>query len=782
MKKPLSLLQIIALLVIFGVLFSALYSAWQTHQRQRDALRATLQNDQEVLLAILAGAMAKSLLSNEHDAAQALVDSVANDRRVVRIAVFDNAQARFVDFVHPPRQQAELRTMRKPIEWRGSPLGHVLLDMDTGHMASAVSADFTRFLFTAAVQQALALCLTLLVLNRRFIWLLIANIDKRKEIEAELQHTVMEQQAIFDNALVGIEVARDRVIQRWNRRLEDMMGYAHGEMVGQSTRAIFPSDESYEALGKIVYEDLAAGRSSVGEWEMMRKDGSLIWCSYHGSPIDPLDPSKGAIWAVQDVTERRRTEAALKQAMQEQQIIFDNANVGINLVRDQVMHRCNRGLELMLGYRPGELAGQSTRIFFASDQAFHAFGQLADEAIDAGTSWIHEWQALCKDGSLLWLSSHVSAVDPQDPSQGAIWVSEDISERKRAEAMEVEAKQGLVRGLAVVEQTYREATLLNELSSYLQACQSAQEAYAAIGEYGPRLFPDGAGAIYLMDELRENLSERASWGGAGFPGHSFAASACHALSHAQTYRVDQPHDAVRCAHVHCQQGQPYPYACLPLAAQNATFGLLFVEHRSAADEGKIEQRHQLAVALAEQAGLALANLHLRETLRQQSIRDPLTGLYNRRYMNETIRHELAWAQRKSSNLAIAILDVDHFKQFNDRFGHDAGDYVLQGVARALEERVRQSDVVCRFGGEEFVVLLPGISHTLALERAGDLLSAVRGLELQHGNRALGRITVSLGLAFFPIHGNTPETLIEAADAALYQAKAAGRNQVVLSGT
>ena len=201
----------------------------------------------------------------------------------------------------------------------------------------------------------------------------------------------------------------------------------------------------------------------------------------------------------------------------------------------------------------------------------------------------------------------------------------------------------------------------------------------------------------------------------------------------------------------------------------------------ALEADKLELRHQLAAALAEQAGLALANLRLRESLRQQSIRDPLTGLYNRRYMNETMRHELSWAQRKNSNLALAIIDVDHFKQFNDSYGHDAGDYVLQGVATVLEEHVRQSDVVCRFGGEEFVVLLPGISHALAQERAGDLLAAIRNLELQHGGRPLGQITASLGLAFYPIHGNTPETLIEAADAALYQAKAAGRNQVVLSG-
>ncbi len=779
MKRPLSLRQVIALLIVFSLLSGALYDAWQTHLKQRETLSAILQNDQEVLLAILSSAMAKSLSSNERDTAQAVVDSVANDGRVLSIVVFDRAMGRFAEFLQPQRRQGKVQSASKPIHWHGSRIGQVRLDMDSGQMDSAVSADFRRFLYTALAQAALALSLILLILNRRFSWLL-KNIVKRKKVEAALQHTVLEQQAIFDNALVGIEVAKDRVIQRCNRRLEAMMGYEHGELTGKSTRIIFPTDESYEALGRLAYADIAAGRSSVGEWEMMRKDGSLIWCSYHGSAIDPLDPSKGAIWAAQDITERKRTEAALKQTLQEQQIIFDNANVGINLVRNNLMYRCNRGLEQMLGYAPGELAGRPTRIFFTSDEAFNAFVLPAYEAINAGKSCTQEWEALCKDGSKLWLSSHISAVDQQDLAQGTIWVSEDISERKHTEAMQVAAQEGLERGLAVVEQTYRDATLLSELSSYLQACQSLQEAYTAINEYGPRLFPESAGAFYLMDETRANLIECASWGDAGFPGHGFPAPACHALRQAQVYRLDHPQASSCCAHVYGHSDPRFPYACLPLTAHGEIFGLLFVEHRGAPDQEKLELRHQLASALAEQTGLGVANIRLRETLRQQSIRDPLTGLYNRRFMDETIRHELAWAQRKNSHLAIAILDVDHFKLFNDRFGHDAGDCVLQHVARVLEEHVRQSDVICRFGGEEFVVLLPDISLALAEERVGNLLDAVRNLELQHGTRPLGHITVSLGLALYPTHGDTPEALIEAADAALYQAKAAGRDRMVLS--
>ena len=503
------------------------------------------------------------------------------------------------------------------------------------------------------------------------VWLLY-DITERKMAEAALRHTLLEQEVIFDNALVGIEVAKDRVIQRCNRRLEAMLGYGRGELAGQSTRIIFPSDESYEALGKIAYDDISAGRISVGEWEMRCKDGSLIWCSYHGSAVDPEDPSKGAIWAAQDITERKRTDAALKRALLEQQAIFDNASVGIILVKERLIHRCNRGLEQMLGYQAGELSGQSTRIFFSSDESHDVFDQRTYAAIAVGNSWIGEWEVLHKDGSKLWLSTHVSAVDPQDISQGTIWVGEDISRRKRIEAAQATAKDVLERALAEVRQTYRDVTMLSELSSYLQACQLEQDACTAIGGYGLRLFPDGIGAIYLMDDTHQIMVERASWGEPAPANRSFRAEACRGLRLAKAYRLDQPESSLCCDHLQDREGKRFPYVCLPLVAQGETFGLLFVEHRGVLKRDKLETRNQLATALAEQAGLALANLRLRERLRQLSIRDPLTGLYNRRYMDEMLLHELARANRNNSNLAVAIIDVDHFKLFNDRFGHDAG--------------------------------------------------------------------------------------------------------------
>ena len=177
--------------------------------------------------------------------------------------------------------------------------------------------------------------------------------------------------------------------------------------------------------------------------------------------------------------------------------------------------------------------------------------------------------------------------------------------------------------------------------------------------------------------------------------------------------------------------------------------------------------------------MAIANLKLRDTLRQQSIRDPLTGLYNRRFLEESLGRELALAQRKGDSLATFMLDVDHFKRFNDSYGHEAGDAVLRTLGRTLKEMARASDIVCRFGGEEFTAILIGARLDGAVEWGNRLMSRVRKLDTKGGGQPLGRITISMGLALYPGHGQDIETLLQAADVALYEAKRSGRDRLVV---
>jgi diguanylate cyclase (GGDEF)-like protein len=173
----------------------------------------------------------------------------------------------------------------------------------------------------------------------------------------------------------------------------------------------------------------------------------------------------------------------------------------------------------------------------------------------------------------------------------------------------------------------------------------------------------------------------------------------------------------------------------------------------------------------------LLKIHsLQATLKEQAERDPLTGLYNRRTLMETLETDFNLARSTSQPVSLVMIDIDHFKRINDSFGHRAGDHVLQRIAEMLLNGTRQGDYLCRYGGEEFVIVLPGAFLVQAQERAEELRAAIENLQVTPGPHPT-HITISLGAAEFPRHGNTPDEVLHQADLALYAAKEAGRNRV-----
>jgi len=198
------------------------------------------------------------------------------------------------------------------------------------------------------------------------------------------------------------------------------------------------------------------------------------------------------------------------------------------------------------------------------------------------------------------------------------------------------------------------------------------------------------------------------------------------------------------------------------------------------DETIPEAHNALLRDFTEPIALALSNLKLRDTLRQQSIRDPLTGLFNRRYLEETLTIEMERARRHNGRFSIIMLDLDHFKRFNDTHGHEAGDAVLQVLGGFLQRHVRGEDIACRYGGEEFTLVLPDTSLEIAHQRADQLCEGIRVLNVDFRNQILGPLTFSIGIATFPNHGDSGEMVLQAADLALYQAKSQGRDRVVVA--
>jgi diguanylate cyclase (GGDEF)-like protein len=361
-------------------------------------------------------------------------------------------------------------------------------------------------------------------------------------------------------------------------------------------------------------------------------------------------------------------------------------------------------------------------------------------------------------------------------------VIRDTVARKKSAALEREFNEKVAHSLAEVQVRNQEITFLGQLSSFLQTCTTSQEACTAIARFGPQLFPTEAGVIYLFHASRNFVEQVASWGSVELHEDMFQPVDCWALRRGRLHAVGATDTTMVCNHV-ARRGEPVqPYVCAPMMAQGETLGLLFLQaHPVAGGTAALsDAKQQLAAAVAEQIALALSNLILRETLRQQSVRDPLTKLYNRRFLEETLDRELARLERKNLPLSLIMIDVDHFKSFNDTFGHEIGDAVLRDLSEILQRNVRGSDIACRYGGEEFIIVLPEANVEIARQRAETLREAMRELQLVHDGKPLGPVTLSLGVACFPEHGHQREQLLQAADAALYEAKNAGRNRVVVS--
>jgi diguanylate cyclase (GGDEF)-like protein len=186
--------------------------------------------------------------------------------------------------------------------------------------------------------------------------------------------------------------------------------------------------------------------------------------------------------------------------------------------------------------------------------------------------------------------------------------------------------------------------------------------------------------------------------------------------------------------------------------------------------------------VGDHLSLALSNIKLRDTLKQQATRDPLTGLFNRRYMEETLVRELHRAERHGIPLGIIMVDIDHFRRFNNNFGHEAGDLVLKELGKFLQNNIRKEDVACRYGGEEFTLILPGAALDITQKRAEALRRTAQHMQLYFNDQLLDSISLSFGVAIFPDHGVTGEAVLQAADVALYSAKHTGRNRVAVAGT
>jgi len=347
----------------------------------------------------------------------------------------------------------------------------------------------------------------------------------------------------------------------------------------------------------------------------------------------------------------------------------------------------------------------------------------------------------------------------------------------------------LLRRVDELQQRSRQLTLLTEMSELLQLSTTLDEATDILPPYAQRLFPAFDGALYVAGTSAGSLERAAAWGRVELAPR-FSASDCWALRRAHAHVISADTTELACRHsaqwrtgkavcpdddVRDAERQDSPSStamlCVPMLAGGEAIGVLTLRARTLT---RVEDEIELfARAFADQIALALANLRLQETLRTRAVRDSLTGLFNRRFMEET----LVRVTRGDLRVGVIVADVDHFKQYNDTWGHAGGDALLQQLARLMQRVFREQDVVCRFGGDEFVIVMPDTNFDLLRASSERLVEEGRDMQVHLDGQLLGAITLSAGIALAPGHAATVDGLIAAADRALYAAKSGGRDRV-----
>ena len=350
-----------------------------------------------------------------------------------------------------------------------------------------------------------------------------------------------------------------------------------------------------------------------------------------------------------------------------------------------------------------------------------------------------------------------------------------ITKSLNLEAVEAGLRQSherLSQWAVEAERRTKELTLLSEMSEMLQACDSPNEAFLVMSLFIPKMFGTSSGAIYMLNATRDTAESKIKWGPAPPQGETFGFEECVGFRKGGVYRVDDVAGELICQHVH--DPKPCSYVCAPMSTQGKAFGLLYFSNH---ESGITREDHELVMTVSEHLTMALANIDLRDRLREQSVTDPLTKLFNRRFMEDMLEREVKRADRAGIPIGFIMMDIDHFKNINDTFGHEAGDRVLETIGVVLKTSIRMEDIACRYGGEEFLLLLPGSNLRNTIKRADDIREKVSKIIIEQDAVEIGPIRISGGVAVYPDDGDNKSDVIRRADAALYRAKEKGRNRV-----
>jgi diguanylate cyclase (GGDEF)-like protein/PAS domain S-box-containing protein len=575
----------------------------------------------------------------------------------------------------------------------------------------------------------------------------------------------------WENAVI-VETM-DGIIANWNKGAHDLYNYIAEDVIGREHSFLEPMDVRDSTLE--AFNRIKLGESSVHyETVHRRKDESRIHVSLTVSPLkDEAGRNIAFIIFVRNTAER-------EQAMELFNAFTQSSPIGIYIVQDGKFQYINRQFEKIIGYGMEELLKtKSSDYIYPEDREL--VRNNAVNALKSGHCEPYEYRIVTKTGQIRWILETVVSYRTQG-KRATLGNFMDITESKLMQEETRRTNETLTKMVKKLEEQRQQSAILTEMRDMLQACSKMEETAPIIMGYMKKLFPKSRGALFLLSNSRSDLESIAVWG--GYPTNAddniFSPDACWGLRRGRAHVVDNIDIGPICTHLN--HTPTSPYMCLPLMAKGDILGLLHLMNdfniKDSGQDQAMADLREMADTLSQYLSLSLANVKLSESLSMQSIQDPQSGLYNRRFMEESLQREISRAVRKQTPIGIIMSDLDHFKKFNDIYGHAAGDKIITQIGKLLKDKFRGSDIACRYGGEEFLVILPESSLDDTIKRAENLREDVRKMEVVFQGKILGSLTISIGVASYPANGIKIDELLRVADTALYKAKQEGRDRVI----
>ncbi len=573
----------------------------------------------------------------------------------------------------------------------------------------------------------------------------------------------------------AITVTPEGKIASWNTAAERLYAHRADEIIGKHFSCLYSPDDAERGLPDQALElATVQGRHQAQIWQA-RKDGSRF-CGH--VIVAPLKSKSGKLIGFSKIT-RDLTEIQFAEMARAVIESFPSAIIVID--HHGRIIQMNAQVEAIFGYRAKELQFQPMDVLIPQHlrnrHLGHVAGYIADPHSRPMGSGL-DLSARRKDGTEFPVDIMLSPIHFGKDNM-IMAVIRDVTEPKRTAEGVRKTNDELMSLVTELQRRDREMQSLISMDDLLQSCTSQEDAYKVIGFAAGELFEGQTGCLAVLQASGRYLDIVARWGAGLLGDPIFSLDDCWALRRGQLHEVANAETGLLCRHFVSQPNTRY--LCVPLTVQGEILGVFCLAGPPAYTSDHQIGQLQLAVTVSESIKLSLSNLKLREKLRAEAIHDPLTGLFNRRYLEEMLVRELHRARRRKSPLSLAMLDLDNFKCFNDTHGHDAGDALLRELGRLMRAKLRKSDILCRYGGEEFVIVLPDSSLADAEQRIDQIRVHLKEVQIQHGGEFLPSPTLSAGIAQADEHNFDPAELLRAADKALYAAKNAGRDRVVRYG-